>query len=396
MANDQYQQFNCYLVLQISPDATPGEIKAAMRKASLRSHPDLGGSHAEQAKINIAYEVLSDPVQRQVHDIYWKVREQRANSSQQNQRDREKQSSNRASASSAKASTQSFTGFMRRVDSAIQAKKANAWGDLETIKKRKFEELIKRFDGEKNTLYMMTAVGVLIGAVALRYPLLWFVAALFAFNSFSKFNGVTIGDQRVPLFASDYSQRIEQQAHKLAAKECHDKAASFDRYNSDLASIVELTTRPSSFDDSEIQVARRLTAALFLSGYNPSYYDSETRTILFSDKDEKLLVRFRHRSGVAVNVAYVEKLCQLMNFHQASNGLLFCSPGLSGNAAGLAARQRIKSYTLESMNSWIDEMLKSDRVGPTGDVLASLDALRNFLSGVAPRINRWSRRGRRY
>src|SRR5665213_3965049 len=59
-----------------------------------------------------------------------------------------------------------------------------------------------------------------------------------------------------------------------------------------------------------------------------------------------------------VNVAYVEKLCELMSFHGASRGLLFCSPGLSGNASGLASRQRIKSYTLESVNSWIEEILK--------------------------------------
>jgi curved DNA-binding protein CbpA len=396
MANDQYKQFNCYVVLEISFDATPGEIKAAMRRASLKSHPDLGGSHSEQAKINIAYEILSDPIQRQVHDIFWKVREKRGNTSQQTHRDRERQSNNKRSANSAKASTQSFTGFMRRVDAAIQVQKANAWGDLEAIKKRKIEQLLKKIDGERTTFYTMGAIGTIIGALAFRYPLLWPVAAVLAFSSFSKFNGVNIGDQRAALFASDLHQKIEQQAHQLVAKECNDKASSFDRYNSDLASIVELTTRPSSFDDSEIQVARRLTVALFLSGYNPSYYDGETRTILFSDKDEKLLVRFRHRSGAAVNAAYVEKLCQLMVFHQASNGLIFCSPGLSGNAAGLATRQRIKSYTLESMNSWIDEILKSDRVGPTGDVLASLDALRNFISGVAPRINRWSRRGRRY
>jgi curved DNA-binding protein CbpA len=395
MANDQYKQFNCYLVLQISSGATPGEIKAAMRKASLKSHPDLGGSHAEQAKINIAYEILSDPLQRQVHDIYWKVRQQRSSSSQQTRPGEEKQSSNRSSTSSASSSTQSFAAFKQRVDAAIKSKKANAWADLEVTKKKKTDELMKKFAGEKTTFYSMSVAGIIAGAAALRFPLLWPVFGFLAFSSFSKFKGLNIGDQRIALFASDFNQKIEQQASTLAAKECHDKAAAFDRYNSDLASIVELTTRPSSFDDSEIQVARRLTAALFLSGYNPSYYDGETRTILFSDKDEKLLVRFRHRSGTAVNVAYVEKLCQLMSFHQASNGLLFCSPGLSGNAAGLAASQRIKSYTLESMNSWIDEILKSDRVGPTGDVLASLDILRNFLSAVTPRVNRW-RRGRRY
>jgi DnaJ-class molecular chaperone len=186
MANDQYKQFNCYLVLQISPDATPGEIKAAMRKASLRSHPDLGGSHAEQAKINVAYEVLSDPVQRQSHDIYWKAREQRTSSSQQTRRDQAKPSGNRTSTGSPSSSTQSFAGFQRRVDAAIQAKKANIWGDLEAVKRRKVDELFKKVAGEKNTFYTMAAVGSFLGLLALQYPLLWPVVGLLAFGSFTK------------------------------------------------------------------------------------------------------------------------------------------------------------------------------------------------------------------
>lgn len=175
----------------------------------------------------------------------------------------------------------------------------------------------------------MATIGVFTGIIAVTAPLLWPVAAIMGFMSFSKLKGVPIGEQRAALFANDAAQLIERAAHQSAAKECNDKAAAFEKYNSDLASIVQLTTRPSSFDDSEIQVARRLTAALFLSGYNPTYYEGETRTILLADGDEKLLVRFRHRSGSPVNITYVERLCELMNFHGASNGLLFCSPGLS-------------------------------------------------------------------
>jgi DnaJ domain len=397
MANDQYRQFNCYLVLEISVNATPGEIKVAWRKASLRSHPDRGGSDAAQAKINIAYEVLSDPVQRQAHDIFWRVRAQQSStSSERPHRDQRTRTSNEHSSTSKSSSTQSFSEFQRRVDSAIQTKKAAAWADLPSIKESRINEFTKQFEQERTTFYVMATVGVVAGTIAFAIPLVWLVAGIMAFTSYLKLKGVDVGGQKVALFANDVSQSIEHAAHQAAAKECHEKATAFEKYNSDLASIVQLTTRASSLDDSEDQVARRLTAALFLSGYNPIYYDGDSRSILFADGDEKLLVRFRHRSGAAVNVTYVERLCELMSFHQASNGLLFCSPGLSGNAAGLAARQRIKSYTLESMNSWIDEILRSDRVGPTGDVLVSLDNLRNFISGIAPRISRWSRRGRRY
>src|SRR5579872_431962 len=311
MANDQYRQFNCYLVLEISANATPGEIKAAWRKASLRSHPDRGGSDAAQAKINIAYEVLSDPVQRQAHDIFWRVRAQRSGtSSQKPQRDQRTTSSSAHSSAFKSSSTQSFSEFQRRVDSAIQTKKAAAWADLASIKKRRIEEFTKRFEQERTTFYAMAMAGFVAGTVGFAIPLLWVVAGIMAFVSYSKLKGVRVGEEKVALFANDISQSIERAAHQAAAKECHDKAAAFDKYNSDLASIVQLTTRASSFDDSEDQVARRLTAALFLSGYHPIYYDGDNRTILFADGDEKLLVRFRHRSGVAVNVTYVERLCE--------------------------------------------------------------------------------------
>lgn len=395
MANDQYRQFNCYLVLRISPAATPGDIKSAWRQASLRSHPDRGGSHAEQAKINVAYEILSDPVQRQAHDIYWKIGKPRPDSQRQARPNQDKRSGE-SQPSSGHSATQSFAEFQRRVDSAIQAKKAGIWAEFETIKRSRTDETIKRFETERTTFFGMAFGGAAAAALALVYPLLWPVAAFLAFVAGSKLKGVQVGEQKIPLFSSELSQKIERQAHDAAAKDCHFKAAAFEKYNSDLATMVQLITRPSSFDDSEIQVARRLTAAMFLSGYNPTNYDGDSRTILFADGDEKLLVRFRHRSGMTVNISYVEKLCELMTSHQASNGLLFCSPGLSGNAARLATSQRIKSYTLESMNNWIDEILKSDRVGPTGDVLASLDNLRTFIAGIAPRLNRWSRRGRRY
>jgi hypothetical protein len=79
-------------------------------------------------------------------------------------------------------------------------------------------------------------------------------------------------------------------------------------------------------------------------GYTPSQYDNEMRTLLLTDGDEKLVVRFRHRAGPAINITYVERLQALMSIHKASHGMLFCSPGLSGNAAQYATQHGIKWY----------------------------------------------------
>lgn len=45
-----------WIVLDVSHDASPDEIKAAYRKKAAYHHPDKGGSEAEMAEINIAYQ----------------------------------------------------------------------------------------------------------------------------------------------------------------------------------------------------------------------------------------------------------------------------------------------------------------------------------------------------
>jgi hypothetical protein len=110
----------------------------------------------------------------------------------------------------------------------------------------------------------------------------------------------------------------------------------------------ELAGKPSTFDDSEVHVARRLTVALFLSGCKPTYYDANERTLLFEDGDERLAVRFRHRSGAVVNITCIQGLHQFM-MRNNSRGFLFCSPGRSGNAKIYANSHGIVWYSLEKM-----------------------------------------------
>ncbi|MFY3743312.1 hypothetical protein ACOQFB_05345 [Anaeromyxobacter sp. Red801] len=189
------------------------------------------------------------------------------------------------------------------------------------------------------------------------------------------------GERRFVLLPSSgwARRKAEESAHESTERD----VVGLERYFADLASFVDLVMRDSTFDDSESQVARRITVAFFLLGYVPLRYSGVERTLEFSDGDDRILVRFRHREGAAVNVTIPQMLAATMRHSGVSRGYLFCSPGLSGNAAAFAAEHNIRAYTIESMNEWIDRTLAADYAGPGGDILAHLDALKTFLGGLS-------------
>jgi DnaJ-class molecular chaperone len=63
------QNKELYNVLGINQNASKEEINSAYKKASLRSHPDKGGSEEEFKKINHAKSVLMDDKRRQIYDM---------------------------------------------------------------------------------------------------------------------------------------------------------------------------------------------------------------------------------------------------------------------------------------------------------------------------------------
>jgi len=60
---------NYYLILRLEPEATSEQIRSAYRRRALELHPDLTGLGSEQfLELQEAYDVLSDPVRRQIYD----------------------------------------------------------------------------------------------------------------------------------------------------------------------------------------------------------------------------------------------------------------------------------------------------------------------------------------
>jgi molecular chaperone DnaJ len=58
-----------YLILRLAPGATSEQVRSAYRRRALELHPDLTGFGSEQfLDLQEAYEVLSDPVRREIYD----------------------------------------------------------------------------------------------------------------------------------------------------------------------------------------------------------------------------------------------------------------------------------------------------------------------------------------
>jgi len=58
-----------YEILQIKTDATPAQIRGAYRAAARAHHPDKGGDASAFAKVQLAFETLSDPKRRETYDL---------------------------------------------------------------------------------------------------------------------------------------------------------------------------------------------------------------------------------------------------------------------------------------------------------------------------------------
>lgn len=390
-SKQQYKQFNCYQILGVPPTATLQEIKRSYKQISLQHHPDRGGSHENQVKVNLAYEVLSDPIQRQAHDTYWQIpavsdfstpAASETNKSRQTYTPPQETSSKPHSNQQKNHRRDPLSALKNRIYHDIEKERSKIWEDLNNRSRKNENDFKQKLSNKRKETAVIFTCTFILSALAIEYPGLWIGVVLLGSWVISRLNGIQIANHRFSMLKI-LPNELKQHAHQEAKESCNKEATKLERHFSSLASLSELLLRSSTFDDSEEQIARRLTASFFLMGYTPLQFDRQNRTLLFTDEEEKLLVRFRHRTGNATNIAYVEKLASLMLGNGANRGFLFCSPGLSVNAENYANAKKIKWYTLETMNQWINEVLVSDYNGPAGNALRNLDTLINFLATIS-------------
>ena len=425
MAAEAWQRFDCYKVLGVHVAAAPVEIRKAYYRASREAHPDRGGSHEGQVRVNLAYEVLSDPVARQAHDLFWyRFRAPVVVGPEAPGRPRPSGTSPEQP-----GAAEPLEALLRRVGEALghdgRAFRSTPGSPPSTAPARaaagqsggrptvaagrrdataaaprpRREDRGRRWTFAGASALSGLALGgtlsdlVLGGSLPILHTL-WLGAGAgwIAFTATglrrrrNGRGGATDGAEsesgrKGPGPAAGAAVQRAEDARRDAAREVHDPRLG--PYARGIAFLSGLLIRPTELDDSEDQLARRITAALFVMGYKPLGYDRRYRLLLFTDDEERLLIRFRHRTGAAIKVTFVQGMVDAMEYTGAPKGILFCSTGLSGNGAALASERGIKWYTLARMNEWIESVIRARYSGPPGDILVLLEHIVTFVSQLS-------------
>jgi hypothetical protein len=416
MASEAWQQYDCYKILGVHVEVNPLEIRKAYYRASRDAHPDRGGSHEAQVRINLAYEVLSDPVQRQAHDLFWYRRAPVVPR-------REAPRAGRPGEPPEPAGEAPLGALLHRVEEALGIPRGVAAPRPDVGEARvpaaarppappaagpsaRPHPPAPR-GRQRGARWAFAAASSLTGlslggwlsdlvlegrlghmVVADDYPalpVLWGAAA----TGWMMFLAAGLaGSRRRAQPAAGAPRRPATGPEPLpeprrAAVGEGSRDPRLVEYVGGIAYLGGLLMRATAVEDSEDQMARRITAALFVMGYKPLGYDRRYRLLLFTDDEERLLIRFRHRSGAAINVTFVQGMIEAMEYTGATQGILFVSTGLSGNGAILAGRHGVKWYTLDRMNDWIESVIRARYAGPPGDILRLLDHIVGFVRNLS-------------
>ncbi len=341
----------------------------------METHPDRGGSNEAQARINYAYEILSDPVQRRRHDAalsagtgHGPVKERyrskhaeeweksfRKNKVKRNLKDRIREEVH-------KRSEEIRSGYGRTVDAVY----ADTCGSFEKIRGR---------------CIISAAAACILTAAGFMYPLLWIGAVL---SGYAMVRNARYGDSDDSVFVlnPEWKYILKRKARRKVTLESEVLRAHLEDVSERVIQLFKDLRKQSGIKDKEKTVLRRILIHFFMMGYAPVSHDSEDRIITVSNGAETIAVRYRHRAGTPVNTAFIKKFYAYMEENNIQKGFLFAAPGLSGNAAALAEKHGIVHYTISDLNAWISRMTSGHYPGPRGDIIEHVDSLFEFMQSL--------------
>lgn len=382
MSQKPWMEFDCYQALGVSFDATPEALRLAYRDASRRAHPDRGGSHEAQVKVNLAFEILSHTESRAAHDRYWGVGIEKERAIEPRFSDgvavvnlwsgpgaRERKLSDSSGSS----------GMARRIKARVEQDRSRITLDRENRQLTLVGLFHKRLQRARLEALVATTGVVVFSLVSLIYPLLWLATVGFAVALAQRLRGATYEGLRISAAQLDAYQRLEKHAAKLArASVAHDRAC-LQLHLDALSHLARLVLTPSEPDDTETQLVRRTVAALFIQGYLPRTWDAESHVLLCDGDGDRVIAHIRHRPGPAFSAPSLEKFLRTKTAHNASIGYIYHRSGLSKAATERADANGVRWLSLSDYNRWVREVWSSAQSGPTGDILQRLAELQLFL-----------------
>ena len=394
MAELAWKTFNCYEVLGVSEDATLAELRAAYRDATRRAHPDRGGSHDAQVKVNLAFETLSGPL-RADHDAFWRGRRARRGTSSRDE----------SGVGTARTGARRFTRtgnldnlWSRTGDrltdgrvgggfaSAVEARVAQERQRLLDDTPFREETLVAEFGKKLRQARIEAAIAALAliptAGIALRFPIAWLVFAGLLIPFARRAVGVSLRGRRVSALAPSATRQVREYAHELAEASTARDASEFDVHLSALQEIRELLRRPTLSDHSLEEVAARLSAAFFLLGYVPARWEPERERLVVSRGGNEVTVQLRAATGKSLSVTQIDRFLKGLASQGQREAYLFSLPGLSENARERAGNAGVRSFDLAELNDWVPSLLTTGYRGPGGDPLAALLKLRHFVQNL--------------
>ena len=363
---------NYYSLLGVSRRSSIQEIKSAFRKLSMKTHPDRGGSNEEQARVNNAYEILSDPERRRgynesLSNMTVRTPEKPVNRSRHAD---EWERSFRGSA--VKESVRD------RLREAVKRKSEEIRSGHSSRVEAVYADACRAFMKIRSACFISASAALICSAAAVAYPALWAGAVLSGYF-IARYSRYGDGDDAVFILHSEWRYRLKQQSRKRVRREDDAMRAHLDNVSDCLDRMLSAAQKPSRAMDAEGTVLRRLLIHFFLMGYAPVSHDADARIVTVRGGDDAIAIRYRHRSGSPVNTAFVRKLYEYMEGNNIRKGYLFAAPGLSGNAAEFADSCVIAHYSIGELNSWIAGITSRYYPGPRGDIIECIDSFMKFI-----------------
>lgn len=388
MTVKSWTQFNSYEVLGVAPGASEAEIRTAFKHASRQAHPDRGGSHDAQVRVNLAYEILTDPETRSKHDRHWKLGGHASGPILPffTGEDAVRNLWTGAGGGSRKlADGKGSSGLVRRVKERITKDRDRITLDRDNRKAillDEFEKKLQKARLEALVLALVIGVSGLVGSV---YPIGFLGVAGFGVLLGRRLTGVAIhaeSEFQVQVLDPMARQSLEQHADRLAQESVARDRERLEVHFAALEQLGKLITTATKASDSEGQVLRRLLAVLFVLGLMPSRHDPSAQRVILQGEGEWAALFYRHSGTQQLAVATVEKIIAARASVNAQGAFLYNLGGLSQKAAERAESAYIRWVGMRELNQWARQVWVSENGGPSGDILQRLAELKSFLDSL--------------